>query len=89
MTPNTLYNSNPAQSNVGSITTISRMAAAMTWCRPIDPLRQDRRHLELRDNTLLKAQAQIDQFAASMSSALSDDDRRRCRAVIGFAAGRL
>ena len=29
-------------------------------------------YLELRDNTLVKAQAQIDQFAASMSSALSD-----------------
>jgi flagellar hook-associated protein 1 FlgK len=29
-------------------------------------------YLELRDNTLVKAQAQIDQLAASMSSALSD-----------------
>ena len=29
-------------------------------------------YLELRDNTLVQAQAQIDQFAASMSSALSD-----------------
>ena len=29
-------------------------------------------YLELRDNSLVKAQAQIDQFASSMSSALSD-----------------
>ena len=29
-------------------------------------------YLELRDNTLVQAQAQIDQFAASMASALSD-----------------
>ena len=29
-------------------------------------------YLELRDNTLVQAQAQVDQFAASMSSALSD-----------------
>ena len=29
-------------------------------------------YLDLRDNTLVQAQAQIDQFAASMSSALSD-----------------
>ena len=38
----------------------------------VDPLRQDRRLSELRDKTLVQAQAQIDQFAASMSSALSD-----------------
>jgi len=29
-------------------------------------------YLDLRDNTLVKAQAQVDQFAAAMSSALSD-----------------
>jgi flagellar hook-associated protein 1 FlgK len=73
MTPNTLYNTNPTQSNVGSITinfphggSYDLVATNAVRSGKIAAL------LELRDNTLVKAQAQIDQFAASMSSALSD-----------------
>ena len=43
-------------------------------------------HLELRDNTLV-AQAQIDQFAASMSSALSDKTTDGVAASVPPAAG--
>ena len=47
-------------------------------------------YLELRDNTLVKAQAQVDQFAASMASALSDKTTAGVgRAGVGAAAGRL
>jgi flagellar hook-associated protein 1 FlgK len=44
-------------------------------------------YLELRDNTLVQAQAQIDQFAASMSSALSDKTTDGGAASVPPAAG--
>ena len=73
MTPNTLYNSNPAQSNVGTIT-INFPHGGSYDMVSTNSIRSGKiaAYLELRDNTLVKAQAQIDQFAASMSSALSD-----------------
>src|SRR4029079_1778040 len=73
VTPNTLYNADPTKSNVGTI------AINFPHRRSYDlvshtSIRSGKiaAYLELRDNTLVKAQAQIDQFAASMSSALSD-----------------
>lgn len=73
VTPNTLYNSNPAQSNVGTIT-INFPHGGSYDMVSTNSIRSGKiaAYLELRDNTLVKAQAQIDQFAASMSSALSD-----------------
>ena len=73
MTPNTLYNSNPAQSNVGTIT-INFPHGGSYDMVSTNSIRSGKiaAYLELRDNTLVQAQAQIDQFAASMSSALSD-----------------
>jgi flagellar hook-associated protein 1 FlgK len=73
MTPNTLYNTNPTQSNVGSIT-INFPHGGSYDLVATNAIRSGKvaAYLELRDNTLVKAQAQIDQFAASMSSALSD-----------------
>jgi flagellar hook-associated protein 1 FlgK len=73
VTPNTLYDKNPAKSNLGTITidfphggSYDMVASGAIRSGKIAA------YLELRDNTLVKAQAQIDQFAASMSSALSD-----------------
>ena len=73
VTPNTLYNSNPAQSNVGTIT-INFPHGGSYDMVSTNSIRSGKiaAYLELRDNTLVKAQAQIDQLAASMSSALSD-----------------
>ncbi len=73
VTPNTLYNSNPAQSNVGTIT-ISFPHGGSYDMVSTNSIRSGKiaAYLELRDNTLVKAQAQIDQFSASLSSALSD-----------------
>src|SRR5882757_4525645 len=73
ITPNTLYNSNPAISNVGTIT-INFPHGGSYDMVSTNSIRSGKiaAFLELRDNTLVKAQAQIDQFAASMSSALSD-----------------
>ena len=73
MTPNTLYNTNPAKSNVGTIT-INFPHGGSYDMVSTNSIRSGKiaAFLELRDKTLVQAQAQIDQFAASMSSALSD-----------------
>ena len=73
VTPNTLYNSNPLKSNVGTIT-INFPHGGSYDMVSTNSIRSGKiaAYLELRDKTLVQAQAQIDQFAASMSSALSD-----------------
>lgn len=73
MTPNTLYNSDPTKNNVGTIT-INFPHGGTYDLVSTNSIRSGKiaAYLELRDNTLVKAQAQVDQFAASMSSALSD-----------------
>jgi len=73
ITPNTLYNTNPAKSNVGTIT-INFPHGGSYDMVSTNSIRSGKiaAYLELRDKTLVQAQAQVDQFAASMSSALSD-----------------
>ena len=74
ITPNTLYNpTDPTKSNVGTIT-INFPHGGSYDLVSTNSIRSGKiaAYLELRDNTLVKAQAQVDQFAASMSSALSD-----------------
>jgi flagellar hook-associated protein 1 len=73
MTPNTLYSSDPTKNNVGTIT-INFPHGGSYDLVSTNSIRSGKiaAYLELRDNTLVKAQTQIDQFAASMSSALSD-----------------
>ena len=73
MTPNTLYNTDPTKSNVGTIT-INFPHGGSYDLVSTNSIRSGKiaAYLELRDNTLVKAQAQVDQFAAAMSSALSD-----------------
>ncbi|ANW03399.1 flagellar hook-associated protein FlgK [Bradyrhizobium icense] len=73
MTPNTLYNPDPTKNNVGTIT-INFPHGGSYDLVSTNSIRSGKiaAYLELRDNTLVKAQAQIDQFAAAMSSALSD-----------------
>jgi flagellar hook-associated protein 1 len=81
MTPNTLYNSDPTKSTVGTIT-ISFPQGGSYDLVSTNSIRSGKiaALLELRDTTLVKAQAQVDQFAAAMSSALSD------RTTAGVAA---
>lgn len=73
MTPNTLYSNDPAKSNVGTLT-INFPHGGDYDLVSTNSFRSGKiaAYLELRDNTLVKAQTQIDQFAAAMSSALSD-----------------
>ena len=74
VTPNTLYNpTDPTKSNVGTIT-INFPHGGSYDLVSTNSIRSGKiaAYLELRDVTLVKAQAQVDQFAASMASALSD-----------------
>jgi flagellar hook-associated protein 1 FlgK len=73
MTPNTLYNSDPTKNNVGTIT-INFPHGGSYDLVSTSSIRSGKiaAYLELRDSTLVKAQAQVDQFAAAMASALSD-----------------
>lgn len=73
MTPNTLYNTDPTKSNVGTIS-INFPHGGSYDMVSTNSVRSGKiaAFLELRDKTLVQAQAQVDQFAASMSSALSD-----------------
>ena len=73
MTPNTLYNTDPTKSNVGTIS-INFPHGGSYDMVSTKSIRSGKiaAYLELRDNTLVQAQAQIDQFAATMASALSD-----------------
>ena len=73
MTPNTLYSNDPTKNNVGTIT-INFPHGGSYDMVSTNSIRSGKiaAYLELRDKTLVQAQAQIDQFAASMSSALSD-----------------
>src|SRR5215218_7044683 len=73
VTPNTLYSTIASQSNVGTIT-INFPHGGSYDMVSTNSIRSGKiaAFLELRDKTLVQAQAQVDQFAASMSSALSD-----------------
>jgi flagellar hook-associated protein 1 FlgK len=73
VTPNTLYDPDPTKNNLGTVTIEFPHGGSYDMVSTA-AIRSGKlaAYLELRDNSLVKAQAQIDQFAASMSSALSD-----------------
>ncbi len=73
VTPNTLFDPDPLKNNLGTITIDFPHGGSYDMVAT-NAIRSGKlaAYLELRDNSLVKAQAQIDQFAASMSSALSD-----------------
>jgi flagellar hook-associated protein 1 FlgK len=73
VTPNTLWSSDPAQSNMGSITIKSPNGGDIDLIST-GAIRSGTiaAYVELRDKSLVEAQAQVDQLAASMASALSD-----------------
>lgn len=73
VTPNTVWSSDPAQSNMGSLTIKSPNGGDIDLISS-NAIRSGSiaAYIELRDKSLVEAQAQVDQLAASMASALSD-----------------
>lgn len=88
MTPNTLYNTDPTKSTVGTITITFPHGGTYDMVST-NSIRSGKiaAYLELRDNTLAQAQTQIDQFAAAMSSALSDKTTAGTAATAGAQSG--
>jgi flagellar hook-associated protein 1 len=83
-----LYSTNPTQNGVGTITLTSPSGATidMNATNSISS-GQIAADLQLRDTTLVQAQAQVDQLAASMSSALSDTTTAGTAVTSGTQAG--
>jgi flagellar hook-associated protein 1 FlgK len=88
VTPNTLWDRDPSKSNLGSITINFPHGGSMDLVST-GSIRSGAiaAYLELRDNSLVQAQAQIDQLAASMSSALSDQTTVGTAATSGAQSG--
>jgi flagellar hook-associated protein 1 len=83
-----LYSTNPTQNGVGTITLTSPSGATVD----MDATNgfssgQIAADLKLRDSTLVQAQNQVDQLAASMSSALSDTTTAGTAVTSGTQAG--
>lgn len=71
VTPSTTWNSNSSTSGLGSIRVSYADGSSIDLTKSIQS-GEIAGYIELRDSTLVQAQTQLDQFAASMSSLLSD-----------------
>jgi flagellar hook-associated protein 1 len=73
LSPTSLYNSNPTKSGVGNLTvTLPNGASLDVVANKVISSGQIAADLQLRDQTLVQAQSQVDQLAATLSSSLSD-----------------
>jgi flagellar hook-associated protein 1 FlgK len=88
VTPNTTWSADPTKSSLGSVKidfpsggSIDLTATGAIKSGTIAA------YTELRDKTLVQAQNQLDQFAASMSSALSDKTTAGTATTSGLQAG--
>ncbi|MBR1278512.1 flagellar hook-associated protein FlgK [Bradyrhizobium sp. AUGA SZCCT0283] len=73
VTPNTQWDADPTKSNLGTLTVHFPNGGSLNLIQT-NSIRSGTiaGYLELRDKTLVQAQTQLDQFAANMSSLLSD-----------------
>ena len=81
-----LYSTNPAQNTVGSITLTSPGGASTDITNALSS-GQIAADVQLRDTTLVQAQTQVDQLAATMSSAMSDVTTSGTAVTSGSKAG--
>jgi len=90
MTPNTLYSSDPTKCNVGTIT-INFPRGGSYDLVSTNSIRSGKiaAYLELRDNTLVKAQAGRPVRCVDGERSVGQDDRRHSRARVGPAANRI
>lgn len=88
VTANTQWSNNPAQSTLGSITLTFPHGGSLDLIAT-NAIRSGNlaAYVELRDKTLVAAQAQVDQLAAAMASALSDKTTAGTAVTSGAQAG--
>jgi flagellar hook-associated protein 1 FlgK len=73
LSPSSLYNSDPTKSGVGTLSvTLPNGASLDVVANNVISSGQIAADLQLRDQTLVQAQTQVDQMAATLSSSLSD-----------------
>jgi flagellar hook-associated protein 1 FlgK len=88
VSPNTLWNSDPSKSNLGSVM-VSYSNGGSINLTATGGIKSGKiaAYTELRDKSLVDAQNQLDQFAASLSSALSDKTTPGTAATSGSQSG--
>ena len=88
VSPNTLWNSDPSKSNLGSVV-VSYANGGSIDLTATGGIKSGKiaAYTELRDKSLVEAQNQLDQFAASLSSALSDKTTAGTAVTSGLQSG--
>ncbi len=88
VSPNTLWNSDPSKSNLGSVV-LSYANGGSIDLTATGGIKSGKiaAYTESRDKTLVEAQNQLDQFAATLSSALSDKTTAGTAMTSGLQSG--
>ena len=88
VTPSALWDRDPAKRTVGTLTLVNPTGGAMDLIAT-GAIRSGEiaAYLEMRDTVLVQAQTQLDQIAAAMSSALSDETIAGTPATSGAQLG--
>jgi flagellar hook-associated protein 1 FlgK len=88
LTANSLYSTNPSQSGVGTLSiTLPNGSSMDVVANNVISSGQIAADLTLRDTTLVQAQAQVDQMAATLASSLSDQTTAGTAATVGSQNG--
>lgn len=89
VSPNTLWNSDPSKSNLGSVVLSYTNGGGSIDLTATGGIKSGKiaAYTELRDKSLVEAQNQLDQFAASLSSALSDKTTAGTAVTSGLQSG--
>jgi flagellar hook-associated protein 1 FlgK len=88
LTPTSLYNSDPTKSGVGTLSiTLPNGASLDVVANNVVSSGQIAADLKLRDQTLVQAQTQVDQFAATLASSLSDQTTAGTAVTVGAQSG--
>jgi flagellar hook-associated protein 1 len=88
LTPTSLYNTDPTKSGVGSLTiSLPNGSSIDVVANNVISSGQIAADLKLRDQTLVQAQTQVDQFAATLASSLSDQTTAGAAVTSGTQTG--
>jgi flagellar hook-associated protein 1 FlgK len=88
LTANSLYNADPSKSGVGSLSiTLPNGASMDVVSNNVIRSGQIAADLTLRDQTLVQAQSQVDQMAATLASSLSDQTTAGTAVTSGTQSG--
>jgi flagellar hook-associated protein 1 FlgK len=88
LNPNALYNADPSKSGVGSLTiSLPNGSSVDAVANKVISSGQIAADLTLRDQTLVQAQTQVDQLAATLASSLSDLTTQGTAVAAGTQSG--